>query len=294
MLPCPIEIKKGVHMIGLEKIEKSVELAIWSAYIKGEQPVSLLITSQVEAGKTELVMQYAQNLGCVVLTDATAFGIMRDYGQAIINKEIRTIIIPDLIKPMSRGKDTVQTLVTFLNSLIEEGVCRISTYAERLGAPSSGVNLQTQPIPIKCGLITTIAQGELLDGRHHWTRIGFMSRLVPISYEYNATTQYDIHKSIAEREYRSDKAFKLTLPVKDVEVKLEQAQADELLSLSSLLTARMHSNKTEKVYGFRLQKNIQRLAMASALSRGKDVVEQEDINILRKIAPYINLEYMSL
>ena len=285
-------------MIGLERITKTVELAIWSGWVKDEQPVSILLTSQPEAGKTELVMKFASNKGIVALTDLTAYGLNRDYGQQIRERKIRHIIIPDLIKPMSRGKDTVHGLVAFMNALIEEGVYRISTYAETVGVPTSGVTLQTQPIPVRCGLIATMAKDILLDGRHHWTRIGFMSRMLPISYEYGISTQLNIHKSIAEREYLGENPIVLELPDKDVEVELQSKEATDLMTLTTALTAKMATPSVrlspEKVYGFRLQKNLQRLAMANALSRDSGVVEQQDVELIQELAGNFNLEYIHI
>lgn len=277
-------------MIKVDNIVNLLELVIFTAHIKGEQPVSALLTAPVEAGKTELVLKFAQNDGCVALTDATAFGIMRDYRQAIINKEIRHIIIPDLVKPMSRGKDTVHTLIAFFNSLIEEGVLRITTYAENITMGS-----QTgQSIPIKCGLIATLAKGVLLDGRHHWSRMGFMSRLLPISYDYTASTQLDIHKAIAQRHYLSATPIHLNLPTQDEDVKLGSPEADDLLLLAGGLTAIVDRNSPEKIYGFRLQKHLQRLAMASALKDNRSIVNQNDVDYIRSLSGCINLEYYPL
>lgn len=279
-------------MIGVDSILKLLELIVFSGRIKGEQPVSALITAPVEAGKTELIMKFAPNEGCVALTDVTAYGIMRDYGQAIINGKIRHLIIPDLIKPISRSKDTVHSLIAFLSSLIEEGVYRISTYAQKIGAPSQAINLEAQPIPVKCGLIATLAKDILEDGRHHWNRIGFMSRLLPISYAYQVSTQLEIHKFISRREYIEDKPIQLHLPQEDVEVRLESPQAEELVFLTTMLASLLTSEKNpEKVYGFRLHKHLQRLAMASALKEGRDVVAQSDIDCVRSLAICINLQY---
>ncbi len=281
-------------MIGVDKILSVIELMIFSAHIEGEQPVSGLVTAPIEGGKTETVMKFSLNAGCVVLTDATAYGIMRDYGQAIINKEIRHIIIPDLVKPTSRGKDTVQSLIAFFNSLIEEGVYRISTYAEKLGVPPQGIGgIQTQ-IPVKCGLIATLAKEVLLDGRHHWTRMGFMSRLLPISYDYSVDTQLQIHQSIAKRDYLKDAKINLNLPTGDMPVKLQQSEADYLAMLSQGLASLTNKNNPVRVYGFRLQKHLQRLAMASALKDGRDMVVQKDVDYVRSLCDCINLEYYPL
>lgn len=219
---------------------------------------------------------------------------MRDYGESISQGRVKHLVIPDLIKPMSRGKDTVHSLVAFLNALIEEGVISISTYAETVGVQQQGATAQNH-IPVRCGLITTMAQGILLDARHHWARMGFMSRMLPISYTYNAGTQLSIHRSIANREYLSDNPISLDLPDEDVEIILQPPQTDALTTLASGLNSIISStNNPDRVYGFRLQKHIQRLAMASALKHGREFVNQEDVDYLRSLAGCINLEYYPL
>jgi len=278
-------------MFGTNNIINLLKLVVLSGHIQGEQPVSALLTAPPEAGKTDLVTKFAQVTGIVVLTDCTAYGIMHDYGDAIKSKQVRHLIIPDLVKPMSRGQDTVHSLIAFFNALIEEGVVSISTYAEHIGVQNQGNRAEIQ-VPVRCGLIATLANGVLLDGRHHWSRMGFMSRLLPISYTYNASTQLEIHRSIANRAYRADEPINLNLPPQDVEVNLPQQVATDLTALSAGLASIITSaNSPERVYGFRLQKHIQRLAMASAIQNGRDIVIPEDVDYLRSLSSCINLEY---
>jgi hypothetical protein len=266
-------------LIKLEKPSKLLELVLLSSYIKGEQPVSVLISALPEAGKTELVMKFAQNKGCVTLSDCTAYGIMRDYKEKIIKREIRHLIIPDLVKPLSRGKDTVHSLIAFFNSMVEEGVMGQSTYAETI-IPDAG-----KPIPIKCGLIATLARGILEDGRHHWSNMGFMSRMLPISYDYSTNTIMRIRKAISEKEYLDNTPIIVTLPKEDRAIGLESPQSDHLVILTAALVS------VEKAYGFRLQKQLQRLAMANALKNGREKVTAEDVEMIQELSNYINLNY---
>ena len=280
-------------MIGIENIINLLELVVITGHIKGEQPVSVLLTAPPEAGKTTMVMKFVSNEGLVVLTDCTAYGIMRDYKESITQGSVKHLVIPDLIRPMSRGKDTVHSLVAFLNALIEEGVISISTYAETVGVQNQR-NTATNQTPVRCGLITTMAQGILGDGRHHWARMGFMSRMLPISYTYNAGTQLNIHRSIADRAYLSDAQIQLNLPDEDVQIILQAPQTNDLITLASQLNSITSANNPERVYGFRLQKHLQRLAMASALKNGRDIVNQEDVEYLSSLSCFINLEYYPL
>jgi hypothetical protein len=281
-------------LIKLQKITELLELAIYSGHIKDEQPVSALITAPPEAGKTELVMKLAQNDGVIALTDCTAFGIMRDYGKAIRERKIRHLIIPDLVRPMSRGKETVHSLIAFLNALVEEGVMRISTYAEQVGAPILTTDLEEKIVPVKCGLIATIAKDILLDGRHHWARMGFMSRMLPISYEYGVPTKLEIHKSIAKKEYLAETPLKLALPNDDFKIQLIAPEADELMILSTTLASLTDRHNPERTYGFRLQKHLQRLAMASALKDGREQVQKGDVELIQELSSCINLDYYPL
>lgn len=280
-------------MIGTKPIEEILELAIYSGYVKDEQPVSVLVAASVEAGKTEIMMKYPKNKGCLALTDATAFGIMRDYKDKITSREVRHIMIPDLIKPMSRGKDTVHTLVAFFNALLEEGVFRISTYAETIG-------VKEEITPVKCGLIATMAKGYLHDGRHHWSQMGFMSRMLPVSFDYSPGTQRKIHDSIANRDYLSDAPISLTLPDDDVKVTLENPEGEKLMILAAMIASAAMAGgaasgtSPEKIYGFRLQKHIQRLAMANALKDNRDNVTITDVEKIEELSGFINLNYQPI
>ena len=104
----------------------------------------------------------------------------------------------------------------------------------------------------------------------------------------------EIHKSIANREYSEEEPIKLSLPAEDAEVRLESPQGNELLELTALLNNLTSEKNAEKVYGFRLQKHLQRLAMASALKDGRDVVTQADVDYIRSLASCINLEYYAI
>lgn len=265
-------------MINLAALEELLELTIHSGYVQDEQPVSLLITAKPEAGKTELLSQYSQNRGIAYLTDATAWGIQNKYLNDLVEGKIRHIFIPDLVTPLSRKSETVKGFIGFLNAVIEEGVVEIQTYAIQ----------QTLKKPVKCGLVTTITKETLGDQRHGWTKIGFMSRLLPVSYDYAPITVAQIQESIARREY-SGKGFKiLTLPTEDVAVGIDYEFSKQLMVIASDLV------KAEALYGFRTQKHLQRLAMANALRDGRSSVNQGDIDKVRELSRYINLDYKSI
>ena len=117
-------------MIGMEAIEKLIELTLWTAYLEDDQPLSALIVSEVEQGKSAMAMQFRQRNGSVVvLHDATTYGILKAYRPFLAQGKIKHFIFPEFVFPLSRQRETVNTFLAFLNGLMDEGVTGIQTFA---------------------------------------------------------------------------------------------------------------------------------------------------------------------
>jgi hypothetical protein len=104
--------RKGVFPVkDLEPLADIITLTLYTAYIQNVQkPNSLLIIARPESGKTELMKKFIVNKNIAYVSDLTAFGLERDYLPKIETGEIRHIMIPDLLKPLSRKESTVNTL----------------------------------------------------------------------------------------------------------------------------------------------------------------------------------------
>jgi hypothetical protein len=89
----------------LEPLLEMIRLTLLTAYIKGvPKPNSLLIIARPESGKTEALKKFTVNKNAAYLTDVTGFGIQRDWLTKIEAGEVRYIMIPDLLKPLSRKR----------------------------------------------------------------------------------------------------------------------------------------------------------------------------------------------
>lgn len=263
----------------LEQIDEIIKLQLHSAYIEGEdQPVSGLIVGNPEIGKTEELKQAILLDGILMPTDVTAFGILNTYAQDLMSRNIRHILIPDLITPLSKRWETSASFIGFLNNLIEEGIIEVRTYA---------FSKKFQQ-PVKCGIIACITPQQLRDKRHRWLGLGFMSRLVPISWSYSDTVRLEILDFITERKYRADSRWSFKFPDKDVEVELPPKLAKQLLPHTDSFA------KAQSTYGFRHQKHLQRLAMASAIADGRSIVKQGDIDKVISLTKFLNLKENSI
>jgi hypothetical protein len=102
--------------------------------------------------------------------------------------------------------------VAFLNNLIEEGVAKITTYA----------NVWDKEV--KANVITAVTDEALEDGRREWAKMGFLSRFIIFSYSYITSTildgysQHGLH--IGE--------VKIELPDKEIDIELPKEIADRL------------------------------------------------------------------
>jgi hypothetical protein len=261
-------------VMALEILAEAITLTLYTAYVKNvEKPNSLLIIANPESGKTGMMKKFIPNKNVAYLTDVTAFGIERDYLPKIEAGEIRHIIIPDLLKPLSRKESTVRTFVTLMNALIEEGIASSSTYATR----------RTSEKPVKCGLITAITGGELRDQRHNWGRIGFLSRIVPFSYSYGMKTVKKVFDYILGLDYLEEYDIELKrIPKQDKEIKLPRRYAQAILPSTVTIA------QAQATYGFRLQKQFQALLQASALERGRDSVSSCDVDRILHLMNWVN------
>lgn len=260
-------------MIGVQQLQEIIETTLTTGRLEGETPVSLLIVSYIGAGKTDLVRHYPDVCVDSVLyvTDITAFAIHKKYGQKLRSGRIRHIILPDLLVPLNKQKDQAGHFITFMNGIIEEGIAKVISRESNF----------IVDYPVRCGLITTLAREELVKRKQAWAAVGFLSRMLPVSYQYSTKSITKILESIKQRDYRDDQPQKLHLP-DEAYVDLPRDIADLLQPIA--LSVKDSSDR----YGFRRLKQLQTLAMGHALRQGRRSVNERDVDWIRAIAKFMN------
>lgn len=263
-------------LIGLEWLESLVRYSILSAYVKDERPVNLLIVADVEEGKTQLLLKFAEIPSVLYMTDFTRYGLQRDWLPKFRDNTKRIIIIPDF-NQLIGGKTAVATegIISFLNGVTEEGIRRISTF---------GISIDLDK-PLKLGIVGAISSKVFEDKRFRWRKSGFISRMVPVSYSVSKNTAAQIIYYLVKKEYRREKEAALEFPKEDTEITLDEKLAKRLIPLSQTIA------KAVQTHGFRLQRQLQTLCMAKALSEKRTVVTEEDVEEIKKLASWVNLDY---
>lgn len=266
-------------MKGIDPVLEILRLALYSGYIQGETPLSVLLVAPVEGGKSASVGQFHGNHGVIVLSNFSPVGLLKDkeYVRTIRDGTLRHILIPDMLTPLAKSKEGQEAVTTFLNVITEEGM---SAYCNMY----LHIKFST---PQRIGLITGIAQHGLLVRRRYWEQNGFMSRMLPVSWTYDSVTADQIFEQIFSRTAQITE--KLTLPNHNITMDLPIDLARQVHTRLTLDLA-----KANKTYGFREQKHFQRLVMAQALRNGRDYCIPDDLDYVTTLAHVINLNMTKL
>lgn len=276
----------------MDKIERIIEAALWSSHLTHTDGryVSLLIVAPIEAGKSECILQYKECQYTYNATDLTARGISKDLSDPLLKREIRHLLIPEFLIPLSKNKDTTHSLEAFFNSMIEDGVQHIHTYHFKL-------NLKN---PVRAAIIGGITQGPFQDRyQKRWFETGLLTRFLPVTYRPSALTLALIRKQVESNGTGAvPKALRfhegpVTL-TEDIASLLDKQVQQVTHSIQKAMGLSSDYDRNRYPIGTRTRKNLMRLIKGLALSRGKSVVDAQDYADLQEMANYINLDYNEL
>ena len=272
---CDHSSEKRDTLIQTGLLKKMVECALISPYIKGEKALSLLIVAKPESGKSSVMKLYRENRGIVYITDCTAYGLTRDILPKIVSGEIKTIMIPDLITPLSKSDKTRKSFIAFLNNLIEEGVAKMTTYAT---VWSQDVN---------ANVIAAITDEALRDGRRGWAKMGFLSRFIIFTYSYSLSTVVEILDLYSDQGIEQQN-IEMKLPEENVDIELSRELADRLNPIA------MKIGEQFRLYGFRAKINFRCLLKCLAYRNGRDIVTNAEFNEFLGLAGFMNFDYNTI
>ena len=120
-----------------------------------------------------------------------------------------------------------------------------------------------------------------------------MSRVIPVSYEYGASSVYAIMQSIAKREYRTEHDFAdLNFPAEPAEIELPEAIAQRIAAYAPQIIDAGHY--AHALYGFRLQKQLQTLCMANTMLDGRTTVDDSDFDVIVSLGDFMNFNYRQI
>jgi hypothetical protein len=247
------------NFVRLEPVLDILRAAIWTGKLIDEKPASIMLVADQESAKTEALKYFRGTSTIVYISDLTARGI-NPYKKGIEALEIRHLCLLDLVRVVSHGRSVSDRTLQSIASLMEEGESDTSDG----GGRESWKNFP------KVGCLMGITTDFFVARRGKWRQTGFMTRFVPVRFNYSEETIRRIHDSIA-RGKSIPPPRPEPMPPGQVQVFCSQAHA---LTLS---VRAQELGKQMKTYGFRYQKVLRSLAKARALMEKRGTVSDADV-----------------
>jgi hypothetical protein len=253
--------------------------------VDGYRPASLLFIAKPESGKTTTISQFSLQPYVYYTNEITVKILVDQIFKQIETRQKRFILIPDILNCVKKSAYTREPLLQTFKSLIDEGVTNIQTPFKQYQFSK----------PIKAGLITAITGSELYAAQGRYTfyhdlqRMGFLSRMIPFTY------QYPIEKFVQIFHYIESGNVDKTEPVqipriirKDKHFQPNPNLFRDLENISRKLAQFSDS------YGFRVQKNLQKLCYANAMMNARDTVNREDVTKILHLGNWMNFDFNAL
>jgi len=197
------------------------------------------------------------------------------------------VLIPDILNCTEKANVTKAPLLQSLKTMVDEGTTRIKT-------PYKDYHYDR---PIKLGLISGITRESLYDSSTQKAslysdlrKMGFLSRMIPFSYEYPINKTTNIFDYIFGRRRSS---FQMRIP--QLKTPVDPQIYEPMPRLLSKLQVISHSlAQFSDSYGFRCQKNLQKLCYASAMLDNREQIKQKDIDKILNLGRWMNFSFNDL
>lgn len=292
--------KKVRKMTPLQQIKELIKYSIATTFVepynKSEKfsPVNLMLIAPAECGKTRQLSGILCRKTYETL-DISPKIITQTIVPKIYNREISFLVIPDLIQMLGHKKTTKDSIIGFLNALIEEGVKDSDFFGLEFHLDRK----------IHAGLLTAVTTEKFYNNVKNWNDIGFLHRILPVTYDYSEMKVNQINSDIA-----SGKLFQEINQIaidrkKPMKIKIPDKYAQDIMLIMERIRARFKEfsvksyskgNRNKKniyldIKGFRLHDRLRQLSRAIAFydSKGKrKEVNANDIVKLRQISEVIN------
>lgn len=291
-------------MINTHKLQKIVECAVLTGYVKNKSGiVSIFFIADAESGKSQMITNLRDYKKTSYNNDLSFKPLIENLIPLAEADKLSHILIPDFINVISHKKAS-DSLIPLLNSLMEEGVTKISFY----GSVREFSKL------IRIGLVTGITKALFNSKIVTWKNNGFLTRMIPITYAHSSITKIKVHTSIKNNEYTKEdfkiKDFNM-FELETFIVNIPENIADQIQILGQSLVTQ---NKTYllkgrtgkdwdinlKRYGYRLHKQLRTLIQGIHLynmTEDKPIeseVNEEDINDLLELTNFFNFNFTEI
>jgi hypothetical protein len=253
-------------------------LVIQTFYLKTyRKPISLLYIGKSGLGKSRLFIPLMKLDNASYINDITPKYLV-EFLEKVKRGEKTCLGIPDFISCTSHSNATRSVLTSILRSMTEEGVKDLSDYHLEFKSEK----------PVKATLITSITRASYGEFAIEWKKVGFLSRLLPFSYQHSPHTQALITDFLNKRQPDPIYKVKFKITKNPSRVEFPFHLAKQLYPYEELL------GKSASSTPYRAVIQLNSMAEALAVLRGENVVSQEDIDVIGYLCNWINYQFNPL
>ena len=267
---------------GVEDLEQHIRNVLATDFVKKTTPVSTLIVAPPERNKSNTVIKF-KGKTILTLNDLTAYGLMKEIERHTKSGKCSFghIIIPDLTRLTARGRSVRKELVATLQILMSEGIEGIQTY---------NINVKFKK-PLNIGVIACTTHQDLIDRRSIWSKIGFLSRFIPFSFNYDEQLKTDILEYINKDEALKQETIKILkrrmtrVHVPDV---IRQLLIKDARRMAKGIEEFCKTREEDRVFGARALHQLTSYIKAIALRQGEDTVTEDHYLSFMHLFRYFN------
>jgi hypothetical protein len=252
-------------MINVDPILDFLCLAMWTAVLEGEEPVSVVLVSDSSGGKTSML----KKLICPIATFNTDL-TTRDISGIINDKNKRMILLSDMQAIFVHKSSVVSMTLQGLRNLLEEGI---------YNDPFSGAKVKR-----RMGMIAGIPPAEFREVGNKFLSGGLHTRFLVFEYEYKKKTVVLIHDSIENSQYREHVEHVPLHNLPDDGENIRIQMTPDIAKKCRNLAAQL---KRDDI-GTRTHHQIRRMVMASAARSKRTETNIEDYELIEKYSDFLD------
>jgi hypothetical protein len=251
--------RRKLSLLRLEPVLEIVKASIWTGRLSDEKPVSIMLVAEQESAKTETLKYFRGTPTLKFVSDLTSRGLI-PYKKEIETGMVRHIVLLDVVRIISHGRNIADRTLQTLASLMEEGESETS---------DAGGRDTWKDFP-RIGVLMALTPAFFRSKRGKWRETGFLTRFVPVSFSYSEKAVHEIHLAIAAG-HQLPVPHAENIPALNYAVNCEAKYSAIIARRAEELGERM------RTYGFRYQRIMRALAKAQARIQGRGYVTSEDV-----------------
>jgi hypothetical protein len=255
-------------LVGTSLAEDLVQSVALSHLVKDHSRIGCLLLASPESGKTTIATA-AECKHVKRIAVITARSIM----QLTAEKGTEFLLFNDLAVVKALSKATTALLINTLNQVTQ------GEFGEAMFAGQTVYKIERQ-----LGVIGCLPFKVFSDRRSHWHQMGFISRMIPFAYSYNAELIATIKDGV-DLGKPKDKPKPMPVLKHDdpIVIKMGDKHTRAVRALADAKATELDQ------IGIRLLKHYHTLIRAHALRYGRHVVAETDLEFLRTVDSYISI-----